>query len=136
MILSGILPILNNIIGLFIDLEGIPYTGFSNLNVAIFQFSLLFVPFFLIPAVVLRAYWISYLVPIFTYTNIIGLYFSFHYGLFQNSDLLFYSTVIGISLIILLFYGRIREYYFDMIEVEDINKEIIELYEKDHGNRK
>ena len=135
MIISGILPILNNIISLFINLQGISYQGFPNMNVAVFQYSLLLVPFFLIPAVVLRAYWVSYLVPIFTYTNIIMLYLALHYGLFKDATLLFYSTITGISLLILIFYGKIREYYFNLIEEDEINNEIIELYEKDHENK-
>ena len=135
MILSGILPILNNIICLFIDLNAFSYAGFPNMNVAVFQYSLLIVPFFLIPAVVLRAYWISYLIPIFTYTNIILLYLSYHYGLFEDEKWLFYSTIAGISLLILIFYGNIREYYFNLIEEDDINNEIIELYRKDHENK-
>ncbi|MEI7486273.1 MAG: hypothetical protein WCJ72_02475 [Chryseobacterium sp.] len=134
MVFSGLLPILNNIISFGIDLKSIPYYGFPNADVAVFQYSILFLPFTLIPAVFLRAYWVTYLVPIFTYTNIIALYFTYHHKILINSDWLFYSSIAGISIIILLFYGRIREYFFNLIEAENIKNDIVELYEKDFIN--
>ncbi|KFF26859.1 hypothetical protein IW16_06155 [Chryseobacterium vrystaatense] len=129
---------MNNILSLRYDLEGTAYAGFPNMNVAVFQYSLLVVPFTLIPAVYLRAYWVSYIVPIFVYINIIGLYVAFHYGVLKNPDWIFYISVTGISLIILIFYGFVREYYFNLIEEENGKNEIIELYEKefiDHGSK-
>jgi hypothetical protein len=131
MVISGILPIMNNLISQAVDLQQIPYNGFPNMDVAVFQYSLLILPFTLIPAVFLRAYWVTYLIPIFSYTNIICLYTFYHFGIVMDSDLFFYTTVAGISIIIFLIYGTIREYFFTLTENDNLDKEILELYENE-----
>ncbi len=108
-----------------------PYKGFANMDVAVFQYSLLFLPFTLIPAVFLRAYWVTYIIPIFTYMNIICLYEFYHLGILIESDYIFYSTVAGFSIIIFFIYGNVREYFFRLIEYDNINREIVELYENE-----
>lgn len=134
MALSGVLPVMNNIISWFVDLENIPCTAFPNMNVAVFQYSLLIVPFVLIPAVFLRAFWVSYLIPIFSYLNIIAHYVLFQQGIEYNEDWIYYTAICGISLIVLVAFGFVREYFLVLQQESEIKDEIINLYEKEFKN--
>lgn len=135
MALSGILPVLNNIISWFIDLEKIPASAFPNMNVAIFQYSLLVVPFVLIPAVFLRAFWISYIIPIFVYINIIAHYVLFQYNVIYDEDIIYYTSIVGISIIILASFGLVREYFLTLQDEVEVNEEIVNFYEKENKNK-